>query len=141
MEERSAGTVLFNENNGKIEYLLLHYPAGHWDFAKGNMEEGEHELETVKREVREETSIGNIEFVDGFRKKITYNYRRSGRLVRKEVIFYLARTKAKDVKISFEHKGYRWLNYEDAMKLLTYKNAKIILEDANRFLNKSKDVN
>ena len=141
MEERSAGTVLFNENRGQIEYLLLHYPTGHWDFAKGNIEEGERELETVKREVKEETSIDNIEFVDGFRKKIVYNYKRSGRLVHKEVIFYLARTNTKDVKISFEHKGYRWLNYEDAMKLLTYENAKMILEDANRFLNKSKDVN
>ncbi|MEM2760638.1 MAG: bis(5'-nucleosyl)-tetraphosphatase [Nitrososphaerales archaeon] len=141
MEERSAGAVLFTDKNGKIEYLLLHYPTGHWDFAKGNIEEGEDELDTVKREVREETSIDSIEFIDGFRKKISYNYKRNGRFVHKEVIFYLAKTNAQDVRLSFEHKGYKWLNYEDAMKLLTYKNAKMILEEANKFLSKSTDSN
>ena len=138
MQERSAGTVLFNDSDGKIEYLLLHYPTGHWDFAKGNIEEGEAELETVRREVIEETSIDNIEFMDGFRKKISYNYKRRGKLVNKEVIFYLARTNTKNVKISFEHQGYRWLTYDDAMKVLTYKNAKMILEEAKKFLSNSK---
>jgi 8-oxo-dGTP pyrophosphatase MutT (NUDIX family) len=139
MDERSAGTVLFNDNDGKLEYLLLHYPAGHWDFPKGNIEKGEAEMDTVRREVKEETSLDNIEFVNGFRKKIMYNYRRGGKLVYKEVIFYLAKTNAKNVKLSFEHQGYKWLNYNDAMKLLTYKNAKMILEEANKFLNAKKE--
>jgi 8-oxo-dGTP pyrophosphatase MutT (NUDIX family) len=134
MEERSAGAVIFSENDGKIEYLLLHYPAGHWDFAKGKIERGENELDTVRREVREETSIDDIQLIDGFRKKIVYNYKRSGKLVHKEVIFYLAKTNVKNVKLSFEHKGYVWLNYVNAMKQLTYKNAKMILEEANKFL-------
>ncbi|MFQ5940228.1 MAG: bis(5'-nucleosyl)-tetraphosphatase [Nitrososphaerales archaeon] len=135
MEERSAGTVLFNNNNGSVEYLLLHYPAGHWDFPKGNIENGETELDTIRREVEEETSIDSIEFINGFRKKIRYNYKRSGKLVYKEVIFYLAKTNSKNVKLSFEHQGYRWLIYDDAIKLLTFKNAKMILEEANRFLS------
>lgn len=134
MDERSAGTVLFNENNGRIEYLLLHYPAGHWDFPKGNIEQGERELDTVRREVKEETSIDDIEFIDGFRKKIRYNYKRKGRLVYKEVIFYLAKTNERNVCLSYEHQGYRWLDYDQAIKLLTYKNAKMILEEANKFL-------
>jgi 8-oxo-dGTP pyrophosphatase MutT (NUDIX family) len=138
MQERSAGTVLFNENDGKVEYLLLHYPTGHWDFAKGHIEEDEAELETVRREIKEETSIDNIEFMDGFRRKIVYNYKRRGKLVNKEVIFYLAKTNTKNVKLSFEHQGYRWLTYDDAMKVLTYKNAKMILEEANKFLSSIK---
>jgi len=134
MKERSAGTVIFNEKNGKVEYLLLHYPAGHWDFPKGNIETGEAEVDTIRREVKEETSIDDIEFVNGFRKKITYNYKRGGRLVYKEVIFYLTKTNAKNVKVSFEHQGYSWLTYDDAMKLLTYANAKMVLKEAKTFL-------
>ena len=72
---------------------------------------------------------------DGFRKKITYNYKRGGRLVYKEVIFYLTKTNAKNVKVSFEHQGYSWLNYDDAMKLLTYANAKMVLKEAKTFLS------
>ncbi|NMJ86805.1 MAG: NUDIX domain-containing protein [Thaumarchaeota archaeon] len=137
MNELSAGTVLFNQNNDKIEYLLLNYPTGHWDFPKGNIEEGEAEMETVRREIKEETSIDSIEFINGFRKKIKYNYKRREKFVYKEVIFYLSETKDKNVKLSFEHKDYAWLNYNDAMKLLTYKNAKIILEEVNILLTKS----
>jgi len=141
LEERSAGAILFSENDGKLEYLLLHYHAGHWDFPKGNIEAGEDDLDTVRREVKEETSIGHIQFVDGFKKVVEYNYKRGGRLVHKQVIFYLAKTNVKNVKISFEHKGYGWMTYEDAMRHLTYKNSKIILEDGNAFLNKSKKAN
>ncbi len=136
LEERSAGAILFSENDGRLEYLLLHYHAGHWDFPKGNVEEDEKDLDTVRREVREETSIDNIQFVDGFKKKVEYNYKRAGKLVHKEVVFYLAKTNKKNVKLSFEHKGYGWLAYEEALKRLTYKNSKIILEEANSFLNK-----
>jgi 8-oxo-dGTP pyrophosphatase MutT (NUDIX family) len=135
MEERSAGTVLFTDDDGSIMYLLLHYPAGHWDFPKGNIEKGEDEIDTVRREVSEETSIGDIEIIDGFRKKISYNYKRNRKLVNKQVVFYLARTSVRDVKLSYEHQGYKWLGYEDALKQLTYKNAKTLLEEANRFLN------
>jgi 8-oxo-dGTP pyrophosphatase MutT (NUDIX family) len=138
LEERSAGAVLFNEHSGKVEYLLLHYHAGHWDFPKGNVEEGEKDLDTVRREVREETSIGNIQFVDGFKRVVEYNYKRVGKIVHKEVAFYLAKTDVKDVKISFEHKGYGWMAYEEAMKRLTYKNSKSILEEANSMLKKIK---
>lgn len=140
VQERSAGTVLFSRNDGKVEYLLLHYPAGHWDFPKGNIEEGESELETVRREVREETSIDDIEFIDGFRKTISYKYRRKGKLVKKEVVFYLAKTDDTEVELSFEHQGFRWLGYEDAMNLLTYKNAKYILEEASKFLSRRRAI-
>ncbi|MFQ5969706.1 MAG: bis(5'-nucleosyl)-tetraphosphatase [Nitrososphaerales archaeon] len=140
-EEHSAGAVLFRENSETLEYLLLHYHAGHWDFPKGNVEKGEGELDTVRREVKEETSINSIEFIDGFRKNIEYNYKRNGKLVHKKVVFYLAKTDVKDIKLSFEHKGYGWMNYEQALKRLTYKNAKFTLEAANSFLNKVKGNN
>ena len=135
LEERSAGAILFSENDGGLEYLLLHYHAGHWDFPKGNVEEGEKDFDTVRREVKEETSIGNIQFVDGFKKKVEYNYKRAGKMVHKEVVFYLAKTNVKNVKLSFEHKGYGWMRYEEALKRLTYRNSKTILEEANSFLN------
>ncbi len=131
IKERSAGAVIFYAAEGGPEYLLLHYTAGHWDFPKGNIEPGESELETVRREVEEETGIRDIELVYGFRKLIRYHYRKGKELVSKEVVFYLAESKTKDVRISWEHTGYVWLGYEDALKKLTYKNAKELLRDAH----------
>ena len=131
IKERSAGAVIFYAREREPEYLLLHYTAGHWDFPKGNIEPGESELETVRREVEEETGIRDIELVYGFKKLIRYYYRKGKELVSKEVVFYLAESKTKDVRISWEHTGYVWLGYEDAVNRLTYKSAKEVLRDAH----------
>ena len=134
MREKSAGAVLFYKQNSKLEYLTLHYPTGHWDFPKGNVEKGEEEEDTVKREIREETGIGGIKLIPGFRKRIQYYYRREEGIVRKEVIFYLANSSKKSVQISSEHLGYAWLEFEDALDKITHKNAKTILSEAHEYI-------
>jgi 8-oxo-dGTP pyrophosphatase MutT (NUDIX family) len=128
IEERSAGAVLFSKTDSEKIFLLLNYPSGHWDFVKGNIEEEETLKQTVLREIREETGINDIEFIDGFEEKIEYHYQRNGDLVHKEVVFFLAKTKTVDVKISHEHLGFAWLSFDDTLKKLTYKNAKNIMD-------------
>jgi bis(5'-nucleosidyl)-tetraphosphatase len=132
-KERSAGAVLFIGEKEPI-YLLLHYEAGHWDLPKGNIESGESDLETVKREVLEETGIGRISFIKGFKEKIHYSYKLNGELISKDVVFYLASTRTKEVKLSPEHIGFEWLPYGKALEKLTYKTAKGVLEKADGFL-------
>ncbi len=134
MEERSAGAVLFNDGAAERRYLLLRYPAGHWDFPKGNVEKGESEGQTALREVREETGLDDVMLIDGFRRKIEYFYRRGGKSVHKEVVFLLAETKRDDVKISSEHREYSWFNYQDALENVTYKNSKRLLLLAQKYL-------
>ena len=124
----------FESDSAEPEYLLLNYTAGHWDFPKGNIEQGEQEKEAATREIREETGITDVEFLEGFRLKIDYRYRHGKRLVHKEVILFLARTKTKQVVISHEHIGFAWKNYDSAMEQLTYRNAKNLLQAAKEFL-------
>jgi len=123
LEERSAGTILYQESTSGKTYLLLNYPSGHWDFVKGNIEKGETFKQTVLREVREETGITDIDFVEGFEDKVEYHYQRNGQVIHKEVVFFLASTKTNDVVLSHEHRDYIWLNFNDALKKLTYKTA------------------
>lgn len=128
IEERSAGAILYQESpSGKI-YLLLNYPSGHWDFVKGNIEKGETLKQTVLREVKEETGISDIKFVDGFEDKVEYHYQRDGELVHKLVVFFLASTSTNDVKLSHEHLNFTWLRFSDAMQKLTYKTAQNLLK-------------
>lgn len=138
-KERSAGAILFRKNK-EAKYLLLHYEAGHWDFPKGHIEEKETDIDTIKREVREETGIEDIQIVPDFREKIQYYYKLEGELMHKEVIFYLAKTETEQVRISFEHIGFIWLPFGKAMEKLTFKNAKEMLEKANKFLNQHKTL-
>ena len=118
------------------EYLLLHYTAGHWDFPKGNIEPGENEKQAALREIREETGITDVEFIDGFRMKIEYRYRQGKRLVLKEVVLFLAQTHTRQVTLSHEHIGFAWRGYQNAMQQLTYMNAKNLLSSARNFLQK-----
>jgi bis(5'-nucleosidyl)-tetraphosphatase len=131
--EKSCGAVVFLKNT-EIQYLLLHYEAGHWDFVKGNVEPNESEKDTVIRELQEETGIADARFIDDFREKIEYFYRRQGATIHKEVIFFLIETHTEKVELSFEHVGYTWLNYQHAMEKLTFKNARDVLQKARELL-------
>jgi bis(5'-nucleosidyl)-tetraphosphatase len=133
LREKSCGAVVFLKNTD-AKYLLLHYGAGHWDFVKGNVEPHESEKETVIRELREETGIADAQFIEGFREKIEYFYRRQGATIHKEVIFFLIETHTEKVELSFEHVGYTWLDYQSAMERLTFKNAKAALQKAYELL-------
>jgi len=155
-KEKSAGAIIFRKEDGKNYYLLLHYrPAhpgqkrgGHWEFAKGHIEGQEKEEETIIREVKEETGLSDIKIMPGFKEYIKYFFRKNYGLegearkkapwVFKLVVFCVAETQTKEIKISDEHDNFIWLPFEDAFKKLTYKNAKEILKRANDFVAKQK---
>jgi len=140
--EKSAGAVVFRRENNKIFYLLLHYQSGHWGFPKGHIEKGESIEETAKREIEEETGIKDIKFIKGFKQWIKYFFKRNYPGQKKENVFkivtyLLAETSQKKVKISFEHIGYEWLTFDEALKRLTFKNSKEILKKADKFLREN----
>lgn len=143
-KEKSAGAIIFRMKNNTPYYLLLHYPSGHWEFAKGHIEEKESIEDTVKREVEEETGIKDLKVIPGFKEYSKYFFRKSYGLegeakkkapwVFKLVVFLLVETKTEDVKISKEHIGFAWLLFEEAVKKITYKNAKELLKKAHNYL-------
>ncbi len=135
-KEKSAGSIVFYEEEGEPLYLLLHYPSAkkakkeYWDFPKGHGKANETEEQTVRREVKEETSLEDLEFIRGFHETINYMFQAEGKRIFKTVVFYLASTKTKKVNISFEHVGYKWLPFAEAMKQLKFANAKKLLTKA-----------
>ena len=133
--EKSAGIVLFRNDSDKNEFLLLNYPQGHWDFVKGKIEQNETSHEAAIRETREETGITNIEFIDGFEESVEYDFRFRKEDIHKKVIFFLAKTDEKNIKLSHEHNDYLWLEYSNALKKTTFENAKNVLSKANQFLS------
>jgi 8-oxo-dGTP pyrophosphatase MutT (NUDIX family) len=143
--EKSAGAIIYRIEKGEEVYLLLHYAAidhrgskDYWDFAKGHVEAGEKEIDTVTREVKEETGLTDLEFVPGFNAWMKYFFVFEGKKIFKIVTYLLAKTPTKKVTISGEHIGYDWLPYEEALERLTFKNAKDMLKKANNFLNNGK---
>lgn len=147
--EKSAGAIIYRMENGVPHYLLLHYHSGHWEFPKGHIEEGESEEETVKREIAEETGIQDVKIISGFKKYIKYFFRQYKENVSEEdrkagktpwvfklVVFFVAETETKEVKISPEHTDFLWLPFPEAYKKTTFKNSKKLLKEANEFIQK-----
>jgi 8-oxo-dGTP pyrophosphatase MutT (NUDIX family) len=142
MKEHSCGFVLFRQLDDKRYYLLLHYKAGHWDFPKGHVEEGEDEERTARRELAEETSIDRVQILPGFRYEYEYEFGGyGGKATRSKLVtFMLARTDQSEIKLSHEHIGARWVPYSRAMKMITFENAKRMLERAEEFLRANPEL-
>ena len=98
------------------------------------MEDGENPRQTSIREAKEETGITDIEFIDGYEEKIEYFFRANNYDIHKKVIFFLAKTNSINVKLSHEHLNFIWLDYENALKKLTYDNAVNLLKKSEQFL-------
>ena len=126
--EKSCGVILFNEQ----KVLLLQHPdsdkVGHWDFPKGHVENGENNSQTALRELAEETGIVDVDLLSNFNHKISYKLTKGGKLVSKEVTFFVGITNQTTVSLSHEHQAYAWLTYESAINRLTYNTAKETLE-------------
>lgn len=138
VHEKSCGVIIYRDENGHKEYLLLHYPGGHWDFPKGHVEKVDtDEHATALRELTEETGITQVVFTEGYREPMYYEFNRGNKeRVKKVVVYFVAETQEKEVKISFEHKNFRWLPYDEALRRLTYENARDLLRKAELHLNK-----
>ena len=136
-KERSAGFIVYVEPDAEHAdrlYLLLDY-GKHWDYAKGHVEKGEDDLTAALRELQEETGIDDAEPLTGFSHEMEYFFRHPKRgLIKKTVMYFIARARDVRVKVSDEHEGYAWLPLDQARERVTFANARQVLEAAATFL-------
>ncbi len=134
--EKSCGAVIFKRTDEDLQFLIISSKCdGHWGFPKGHVEEGESERKTAIREVKEETGL-DIDLVEGFRTKAQYTINEE---INKEVVYFIGKMKdVTDVTIQdTEVSAYRWVDYNKATELITYKDSKSILNEAMNFLSQS----
>ena len=128
--ETSCGVVLVNYGT----VLLLQYPQGHWDLPKGHVEADDaNRHETMLRELAEETGIRNVTIIEGFEERTEYTFRHKGKRQTKEVYWYYAETEELSVTLSHEHRGYLWLDWEQALDTITHDETRAVVEQAHRF--------
>jgi 8-oxo-dGTP pyrophosphatase MutT (NUDIX family) len=138
--EKSSGAIVFHKKNHETKFLVLHYASGHWDFAKGHVEENETDEQALWRELEEETGIKqeNAKIIPGFIRRITYFYNRDSQTIFKEVILFLVESEIDSIRLSAEHTDFAWLPFEQALKKTTFDNAKQALKKAHDFLKQKK---
>ena len=134
--QKSAGTFLFFEDNGKPTTLLLMRAPDqiHPDQEEGPgglVEPGETPYEAAIREIWEETGLV-VRLNKRFRSVIAYSPYEG---VHKTVVFFLAKTKKKKLRLQKDEiLNSVWLEYEDALKLLIHHDVGGVLYQAHTFL-------
>ncbi len=144
--EKSIGAVIFVVEKDRPLFLLLHYPGGHWGFVKGHIEKNETDEMTLRREAKEETGLVDLKILPNFLASEIYYYKAKGKeeqkrikakrgiRIFKRVVYYLAKTNRTKIKLSNEHQGFVWLDYERALEKISNQNSKKVLKKAQRFL-------
>ena len=129
--ETSCGVVLVNY--GAV--LLLQYPQGHWDLPKGHVEADDSDRKaTMRRALAEETGIADVSVLDGFEERTEYTFRHKGKRQSKEVYWYVAETETLDVNLSHEHRGYLWLDWDQALDTITHDETRSVVRLAQQFV-------
>lgn len=115
----SAGAVVLHGRGDARRYLVMRC-FQYWDFPKGMVEPGEAPFDAARREIREETSLDQLDFPWGEVYTETPPYS-AGKVAR----YYLAVSATQDVTLGVseelgfpEHDEYRWLDYAACAALL-----------------------
>lgn len=109
-------SIIFNKKRNR--FLLVQrcskdeIGAGTWENAGGNIENGEHPEEAMKREIREETGITDINI-----ERVAYVT-----LVNAKhpylIIAYFCETSTENVTLSEEHQAFIWADKKECIELL-----------------------
>ena len=125
--EKSCGAVIFDGD----KVLVIQQQEGHWGFPKGHVEDGESEVETAIREIKEETNL-DVEINEKYRYVETYSPKFD---VTKDVVFFVAEKIGGNILAQEEEvKKIEWLNINDAMERLTFESSKNVLANVIRDL-------
>jgi 8-oxo-dGTP pyrophosphatase MutT (NUDIX family) len=135
-EETSAGGVVFRIEKGTPRYLIIRDGYRNWGFPKGHVEEGEVPDAAAVREVGEETGLREL-IVVGPIETIDWSFRFRGDAIHKVCHFFLmesTRTRTSPQRAE-GITACRWTTFEEAERLLSYKNAREVLRRARAMIH------
>ena len=70
---KGVGVALLNNNNEVFVAKRIDNPNDFWQMPQGGLDQNENSFEAAIRELKEETSIVNVELIKEIKEEITYN--------------------------------------------------------------------
>ncbi len=141
--EKVYGIIIVFKDKNENKFLLLQNVdknnKGSWSFPKGHVEDGESPKETALRELKEETGINKVKFIEAPLIHEEYKIKRKGIIFLKINEYFIGFVNDKKVKKQKEEvHNYKWATYEETLKtFLSFQKTRIIvLEQAQKYLEK-----
>src|SRR5690242_15096965 len=136
VEETSAGGVVFRRTDGGPLVLVIKDAYKNWGFPKGHIEQGEDAVTAAVREVEEETGLADL-VPHGLVRDIDWFFRFRGKLIHKTCTFFLFESVSGDARPQQDEgiTACRWLPLEEALKVVSYANAREVLRAAGAMLS------
>ena len=135
--DESFGAIpLVQEGNTWRVFLIQSQKGKYWGFPKGHKEKDEDAKTAAIRELREETSLGIKRFLtsDSFIEE--YQFHKEGHLIQKKVEYFLVEAVGVYALDQKEVQDGRWFSLKEAALQLTYPEAKNILSQVEKVLQK-----
>lgn len=103
--------------------------SGYWQPVCGGINIGEQPVDTVVREVFEETGLNNYEKIYDLKYTFTYQETKNGELMSmRDICFAMEVKEVFDVRLSEEHEKYMWCTEKEAKEYLKWEHNLIALD-------------
>ena len=144
---KGVGVALLNNNNEVFVAKRIDNPNDFWQMPQGGVDQNENSFEAAIRELKEETSIVNVELIKEINEKITYNLPDNllgiiwkGKFKGQTQKWYIMRFLGNDEEVNLKTKHpefleWKWINIQNItdkvvdFKLHVYEKIKIELKE------------
>ncbi len=137
--QQLAGAVVYSIEDGNIYFAFVHDVFGRWTLSKGKIEQGEDPKNGAVREIKEEMGIDITIEDELLKNEYVANHPELGK-IRKQVIYFLARTERKDLTLgpSGGLDDAKWFKLQDIETLNFYNDILPIITKAITIISSKK---
>jgi len=137
IKEESFGIIPLKQEEGTwFVLLILHIGGRHWAFPKGHSNEGETAKQAALRELQEETGLIVERFLQEEPLTENYSFHRAHQEVVSKTVQYFPAVVAGEIRLQKEEiRDAKWIPLKDALRHLTFKEARWMCQELMKTLN------
>jgi bis(5'-nucleosidyl)-tetraphosphatase len=136
-KEESFGIIPLSKKDGVWRVFLVQLRHSRfWGFPKGHPEKGESPKQTAQRELKEETNLDVIRFIQESPLTEQYQFKSSGVPISKQVQYFLAEVEGEPALQSHEIRDGAWVTFQEFASKPTHAEGKAILKEVEKILSK-----
>ncbi len=139
-QDQSFGIIPICKEADTYLFCIVQHSEEHWGFPKGHANPGESEEESARRELSEETGMTEVTIIPGASFTQKYVFEKEGITYDKSVTYFLGVVPSTITAIpdafKTEISEMQWLPYQELRELITYENAKLLLDQVQEYIQK-----